>query len=419
MRILYISYDGMLEPLGESQVVSFLIPVAQKERVTLLSYEKGRDLRDRARLKAMEDRLRSHGITWIRMRYHQRPLLVAKVWDILRGYLKAFSLCARWKIQIVHARGYVASLLALFLKRLCGVRFLFDMRGFWADEKVEGGHWKRESWMYRLSKRWERQFFEEADGIVSLTQEGVRQFPALGFSIPLDIPIEIIPTCADLERFSPGARDPLVGEKCGLTGRPIFGCVGNLSGWYLRRPMLEYLAILLASFPGAQALFVTQEDPLALRRDAQAVGIPSDRSVVTSAHFEEMPSYLRWMDAGIFFIQPSFSKRGSAATKCAEFLGAGVPVVINDGVGDSGAIVREEKVGVVVPRVNQRGFEESIPQVMEILQDPECSARCRLAAQRHFDLKMGVEKYLALYRRLGTVQRHEGWMYAHEEMTPG
>src|SRR5207249_3474453 len=78
-----------------------------------------------------------------------------------------------------------------------------------------------------------------------------------------------------------------------------------------------------------------------LRTDAARAGLPADRLVLTRGSFDEMPALMRLMHVGVFFIRVCFSKRASAATRLAEFLGCGIPVVINDGIGDSGALVRD------------------------------------------------------------------------------
>ncbi|HMB81655.1 MAG TPA: hypothetical protein VKI43_16365, partial [Vicinamibacterales bacterium] len=72
-RVLYISYDGVLEPLGESQVVAYLERLTDRAAVALLSFEKPEDLADRARADAMRERLQRAGITWMPRRYHKRP----------------------------------------------------------------------------------------------------------------------------------------------------------------------------------------------------------------------------------------------------------------------------------------------------------------------------------------------------------
>jgi hypothetical protein len=49
-EVLYITYDGVLEPLGESQVVSYLERLASDVSLTLLSFEKPVDLADQSRV---------------------------------------------------------------------------------------------------------------------------------------------------------------------------------------------------------------------------------------------------------------------------------------------------------------------------------------------------------------------------------
>jgi hypothetical protein len=41
--VLYISYDGMLEPLGQSQVLSYLRHLAVDREIHLISFEKADD----------------------------------------------------------------------------------------------------------------------------------------------------------------------------------------------------------------------------------------------------------------------------------------------------------------------------------------------------------------------------------------
>lgn len=399
--ILFISYDGVLEPLGESQVLAYLEGLARGYDITLVSFEKPRDLSDRRRAYQLHRRLAQARIRWVPLRYHKRPAVVSTVFDALLGILVASWLVVRYRIRIAHARGYVPSLITVVLQRLFGVRFLFDMRGFWPDEKVDAGHWASDSALFRITKRLERRFFESADAIVSLTAAGVEAAQGLGYAIRPTCPVEVIPTCTDLSRFRPGAKDSGLAGRLGVNDGVVVGCVGTISNWYLRRQMLDYLGYLMGHFDKLIALIVTHEDHDFLRRDALAAGVPPDRLRLAQASFSEMPEHVRLMDLGLFFIRPVFSKKGSAATKLGEFLATGVPVIINDGVGDSGSIVRESGVGVVLADTERTCFEKSLGSVRALLDDPGVSQRCRQTAERWFDLRAGVAKYAALYERLG------------------
>src|SRR3954468_4123815 len=116
-RVLYISYDGVLEPLGESQGGGYLERLSDRADISLLSFEKPDDWADRARMDAMRTRLSRAGIAWMPRRYHKRPPVLSTLRDIAAGCVIA----RRWAMQsrggIVHARGYVPALIALFAKR--------------------------------------------------------------------------------------------------------------------------------------------------------------------------------------------------------------------------------------------------------------------------------------------------------------
>lgn len=399
-RVLYVSYDGVLEPLGESQVIAYLEYLSRQGRITLISFEKKRDLAETTRVEKMRSRLGTRGIEWVPLRYHKRPLVASTAYDVLRALTVSIVLTRSRRIQLVHARGYVAALVGLALKRLFGVRFLFDMRGFWADEKVDGGHWSRDSLIYAMTKRWERSFLESADAVVCLTHEGAKAIPELGYRLPPTTSLRVIPTCADLQAFSPGPKDKALVEALGLSGFCVVGCVGTMSNWYLRQAMLEYLSLMVKKLERMKILIVTRDDHQTLYEDAMAAGIPGERLVLTQADFSRMPSYIRLMDLGMFFIRVCFSKRGSAATKLGEFLACGVPVIINDGVGDSGPIVRRHSAGVVLANATIEEFEASFTTVSEVLRDPGIGKRCREVAERYFDLEAGVRQYHELYTEL-------------------
>lgn len=402
-RVLYVSYDGALEPLGASQIVAYLERLADRAAITLVTFEKPGDIEDADRMARMRARLERAGIAWIPLRYHKRPPALSTAWDVLVGCRAACRWARAGRPGIVHVRGYVAALIGLYARRWHRERLLFDMRGFWVDEKVEAGHWPPGGILFRLGKHFERRFLERADAVVSLTHAGVRELPRLG-RVRDHVPIEVIPTCADLDRFQPGAADEAQRRELGLDGALVVGCVGTLHNWYLRDDTLSYLAWLARRVDRMKALIVTRDDHETLCRDAVRCGLPPDRLVLVRAAFDEMPALMRLMQVGVIFIRVGFSKRASAATKLAELLGCGVPVIINDGIGDSGSIVRDGHVGLVLSEATPAAFDRADADVRELLRDGDLSTRCREVARREFSLAAGVARYAALYDQLFDVR---------------
>src|SRR5262249_17279107 len=111
--VLYISYDGILEPLGYSQVLSYLKVLARGCRICLVSFEKQQDWNKVAERERLSEEISLSGITWVPLRYHKRPSALATAWDILQGISVGGFLLLRHRLRIVHARSYVPAVMAL------------------------------------------------------------------------------------------------------------------------------------------------------------------------------------------------------------------------------------------------------------------------------------------------------------------
>src|SRR5438270_8503581 len=171
MRALYISYDGMTDPLGRSQVLPYLQGLAARgHEITLLSCEKPERSADQPAVRSICDRA---GIDWRPVAYHKWPPILSGMFDVAILKRRAARLHRLKRFDLVHCRSYMAATAGDWLKRRHGVPFLFDMRGFWADERVERGIWPAGNPLFRAAyacfKRLERRFIRDADAIVSLT----------------------------------------------------------------------------------------------------------------------------------------------------------------------------------------------------------------------------------------------------------
>ena len=392
--ILYISYDGMLEPLGQSQVIAYLEKLAPGRRIHLMSFEKPNDLEDEARMAAMHGRLAAAGISWHPLRYHKSPSAPATAYDIAAGSVRAVALARRHKLGIVHARSYVAAAMALAVKKLVGTRSLFDMRGFWADERVDGGLWPRGGRLYEIAKALERRFLLAADHVVTLTHASeveIRGFDYLAGRVP---PITVIPTCADLDRFSiqgPPQRDPFV-----------LGYIGSVGTWYLLDEMLSCFRLLQSERPDARLLIVNRHEHDLIRSRPAALGIDAAAMEIVAADHNDMPAQIARMSAGMALIKPAYSKIASAPTKLAEYLGCGIPCLGNSGVGDMAEILEGRKVGVAASDLSARDLQASIVRLLRLVEDSGLRERCRKTGVDLFSLDVGGAAYAAIYSELGT-----------------
>ncbi len=390
--VLYLSYTGLLDPLGQSQVLQYVIELAREHRMTLLTFEKPAALRDAAHLHTTATQCREAGIDWHYLTYHNRPNLPATLYDVAMGAVLGARLARRAGAQVVHCRSYLAALMGLWVRRRCGTRHLFDMRGFWPDERVDGGLWRRQSLRYRLFKRLERRLFTRTDHVVSLTEAGaveIRRFDYLARHLP---PVTVIPTCTNLALFAPGAAAPASGFTLGY--------VGSAGSWYLFEQVALAVKLLLDTHPDARFLMVTRDAPAALRRQLQLAAVDLARVEILSADYRDVARQIARMDAGIFFIKPVWSKLASCPTRLGEFLAAGKPCLANRPVGDVEAILGTSRTGVVVADFAPGTLASALAALLALAAEPGIAQRCRDTATRHFSLQAGVAAYAAIYARL-------------------
>jgi len=405
-HILYLSYDGMTDPLGQSQVIPYLEGLSARGfSITLVSFEKGEAF---AVMGArIGTQLEEAGIRWHPMTYHKRPPVLAAAWDYLMMVRKASALAAGQRFDIVHCRSYLPALAGLRLKRRFGTKLLFDMRGFWADERVDGRTWNPRNpvyaLVYRYFKRQEKRLLREADHVISLTH-AARDIIATWYPGQA---VDVIPCCCDTALFSPehvtAHRQEAFRSKLGLdAGTPVLSYLGALGTFYLLDEMLSFFRVLKESHPGARFLFITLHDPSMIRARAAAHGIASEDIVITAAARDEVPVLLSLSFLSVFFIMPRFSKQASSPTKQAEVLAMGIPVVCNAGVGDTAAVVRDNGCGVVVDGFTDADYQRAAETMRTTLFDP---VKIRATALRLFSLDLGVERYAAVYERLAGENR--------------
>jgi glycosyltransferase involved in cell wall biosynthesis len=277
------------------------------------------------------------------------------------------------------------------VKRATGARFLFDIRGFWADERVDGGMWPSGGRLYRSAKAVERRLFAAADHVVTLTHASAQEIKNFAW-LPRTPPISVIPTCADLALFSPRAR----ARSQAFT----FGHVGSVGTWYLFDETLALFRALTARIPDARLLVVNRDEQDQVRARAERAGIRLDRLEITAGDHREMPEMISRMSVGAAIIKPVYSKLASAPTKLAEYLGCGVPCVGNIGVGDMEGILEGRQVGVALRGFAEADFGSEIERLMRLLDDPDLSGRCRRTAQELFSLDAGASAYDRAWRQL-------------------
>lgn len=404
-HVLFISYDGMTDPLGQSQVIPYLIGLTKNGyRFTILSCEKTE--RYALYKNEIEDLLRPFPVKWVAITYHKKPPVFSSVYDTLMLRLKAQKLHKKDKFDMVHTRSGTPALVGLWLKKKLQVKFLNDIRDFYAESRIDSGAWNKKNIIYRsvyrFFKQKEVETVKECDGIVCLTESAkaiIEKWP----EYKNEIPLEVIPCSVDINLFDPkNIRDEeRLRFKTALKIQEedfVFSYLGSIGSWYLTDELMRFFKIVGDSMPQAKFLFISPDSAETIESAAKKAGLAENRLMITKAKRNKVPVLLSLSKYAVFFIKPCYSKQASSPTKHGEIMAMGIPVITNAGVGDVADIVEKYNSGIVIENFPTEEFECITNKIAAGLSFDK--ALIRNAALEYYNLDNAVRKYSKIYKAI-------------------
>jgi glycosyltransferase involved in cell wall biosynthesis len=318
-------------------------------------------------------------------------------------YKTANKLCKEKNISIVHCRSYISALIGLKLKEKYGTKFIFDMRGFWADERVEGNIWNLKNPLFKLVydffKKQEIAFLNNADYTIILTKAGKDSITRRK-EIRSDINIQVIPCCADLDHFNfhniNQTTTNEVRKSFGFNEQQrIYSYLGSIGTWYLLDEMLDLFKEIHLSDSNARFIFFTADKPSDILEKAKAKGLTASLFSIQKVQRANLPALLSICYASVFFIKPSFSKTASSPTKMGELMGMGIPLICNANVGDVSYIMDDTHAGIVVERFDAESLHEIALQCSNL--QSFSKEEMRKGAVQWYSLEEGIANYKKVY----------------------
>ena len=401
-KILFISYDGMTDPLGQSQVIPYLQGLSKKGfHFFLLSCEKEQAFKENE--TAVRKVLAEYNIEWIPIPYTKKPPLLSTLKDIINLRKQAKKIHQQYEIDMVHTRPGIPALIGLWMKQTMGVKLLHDVREFYADSRVEGGIWNISNPLfkiiYRFFKKKEAEEIAQSDGIVCLTYAAEKIIQALP-AYKKNIPLKVIPCSADLDLFDPSkinaAQKKQFQKELNITDNDfVISYLGSIGGWYMTAAMMRFCKLLSNRKPATKFLFISPHLHDVIAVEAAKYRLPADKLIVKHCKRNEVPALLSLSNYSLFFIKPCSSKLSSSPTKHGEIMAMGIPVITNSGVGDVKAIVDQYNAGYVIDDFTDAAFNVVIDKMLAA--NSFDAAGIRNGAKEFYSLEKAVESYKKIY----------------------
>jgi len=309
---LYLTRNGLLEPLGQSQVFAYPRGLSRAHAITLITYEKPEDRADSARMARAQEACAAHGIRWLPQTFRPRPWIIAPALSMV---WMAWREVRNGRAKLIHARSYIPAAVALTVHRLTGVAFIFDMRALWPEELITAKRLNRGSILHSAIKSVERACLRDAAAVVSLTHAAVAHLKREYSEELGGQRIGVIPTCADLDCFAPAPTK--------RAGPPVHVYIGTiLSGWFRADWLGAWISTVAIDDPNARFDIVSYDDADRVCAALNPKGALGDRLSISPRSSEEMPDAVRGHDLSVmFYAGGEVSELGRSPNRMTEIFG--------------------------------------------------------------------------------------------------
>jgi glycosyltransferase involved in cell wall biosynthesis len=389
-NILVVSFEGLLSPVFQNQFMPAVRRLSTQFNFSIIAVDR-RGLSRNKRIAVERERLAKMGIQCYTLPQFVLPLKLSLPMNVVLVTFFTLVLILFRRIDILHFRRYDANFAALIAKRVWGKKLIFDPRGLFVEEKISSGLWQKNRFRARIYRYLENSIIEQADAVISFSRLHSEHLQST-YGEKIGEKVMHIPNCVDLDKYRfKGKR-----RSSYLTGKINLVYIGGASYWHMVDEMIFFFKYLKQRVP-AFFTYLAYEGCHSIAARFAESKLEAKDYCVASVPPEEIPQYLTDADIGIALIKPSLAKRVCAPIKFVEYLAAGLPVVINPGIGETEAIVKRYGVGVIYER---QKIQSNVAALLRMAGREDIRDRCRKVIERHYTLDVATKALLKTYQRV-------------------
>jgi len=388
---LYVSYDGLLDPLGNSQILPYLEGISDSGyKLIVLSFEKTD--RTKKLIYELNKKLRLKDITWIYLPFKKQ--LFGYFRRILKSCHVLHKTLENKNIVLFHTRGILTAVIYFF----CGLKcpFIYDIRAF-AGEYIDCKRVGSNSIFAYAIILFEKFLIKVSSGIVVLDKSGSFYLKKEFKRIKAEI--KIIPTCTDIRKF------PIKEKRFKSRDKNFYRFVFLGGARFPYRPDLALIFInkLLENNVNCKIDFINERDQDHIRKLCTELNFPFKNCDIFSLPQEEVSSHLVNYNSGLIFNTSGDWRKMSCPTKLGEYLAAGLHIVSLSGIEVINRLSKKEPNSFdILDEINfeKNLSEKKLNKILGKINDPYVSINSRKLAENYFDISIANKNYKNLYKNL-------------------
>ena len=400
LKVLYCSYDGLLDPLGQSQILPYLYRFKSFiYQLNVISFEKKKII---SKKDIIKNKINNKNINWNYFFFSRKLLFFNKIFDYLKIFIYLFFAIFVKKIDIIHSRGYFPIIFLFLFKKFKKFQIIFDMRGLWFDEKKDCGainvnnFFQKKLYLFLLII--EKKLLNNSEVIVVLTYKAKNEIQ--NKKNIKKSKIFVIPCCADYNFFKPLDLISKINNKQKFKidkNEKVIAYLGSLGTWYMLDEMILFFENLLSINKNLYFLNINNDIKKNIKSIIKSKNkFLDNRIILTNSSRDDLPNLLGCADFMISFIKPYYSKIASSPTKFAESLAMGIPVVSNKGVGDIEDLTIKLNAGLTIDNINLSNFSnDDLNLILNIDRKT-----LREKSSKILSLEFAIEQYREVYKSI-------------------
>lgn len=296
------------------------------------------------------------------------------------------------KVNIIHCRSLIPGLFGLYFKfRSFGkIKLLYDNRGLRIHEEIETGHWEIGSLKERLFTCLEKMLLKYAD-IITVVSFRFKSYLLDNFSgFNLEKKISVIPNRTILKQDSKN----LISQR--KKGVPICVYSGSAAKWQSLEEFGKIISASTSVYNEINFLILTYHIREFEKILSQQM-ILENKITLRQVSQDQVFTELLRCSFGILIRQNDLINNVSSPLKFAEYLSAGLPVLVSEGVGDTERVIEKNRVGIII---RNNDYKQALKEMKKLLEDDEVYSRCRNVAEKEYDINISFKQYLNIYKKL-------------------
>jgi glycosyltransferase involved in cell wall biosynthesis len=303
------------------------------------------------------------------------------------GLCKVKSLIKKNNIEIIHTRSFFPTIISYIIKTFFykKLKIVYDTRGVFIEERIFLGHWKNNSLKTKLFRRIENKLIKESDFIVVVSEVHKAIIEANYKNNSIRNKIKVITNRLDI--------NPISGNKVQKKNQEFY--IGVFSGssarWQSLPEVFRLMEIALNDFDIFKFRVLTYEPEQFQLLNKNKV---CEIEIISPENVHEKLSLCNF---GILIREQNLINKVASPLKFAEYLRAGLPVLISEGIGDTEKIIKKYDVGVIIKNDN---YANALNDMLKLLRNPEIYLRCQEAVIKEFNQIDSFKSYEDIYNQI-------------------